>query len=48
MRALLMEAWQEVALPPDWRERLAQAVRESRANYWLMQQWLDQQGAAHA
>jgi hypothetical protein len=40
--ARLEEAWHEVAAPPDWHERLAEALRESRANYRLMQQWLDQ------
>ena len=34
----------EETSPPDWAERLDEALRESRANYRLMQQWLDQQG----
>jgi hypothetical protein len=44
---LLEDDWQEEAVSSNWHERLAQAVRESRANYRLMQQWLDQQEAAH-
>jgi hypothetical protein len=43
--ASLRDAWREAASPPDWRERLAESVRESRANYRLMQQWLNQQYA---
>jgi hypothetical protein len=37
------EDWQETSLPPDWHERLAETVRESRANYTLMVHWLDRQ-----
>lgn len=47
--ALLLENdWQEKPVPSNWREWLAQAVRESRVNYRLMQQWLDQQGTEQA
>jgi hypothetical protein len=38
----LLTDLEAVAAPPGWRERLVEAVRESRANYRLMQQWLDQ------
>jgi hypothetical protein len=38
----LLTDLEEIAAPPGWRERLTEAVRESRANYRLMQQWLDQ------
>jgi hypothetical protein len=40
--ARLLADLEEVASPADWRERLAETLRESRANYRLMQQWLDQ------
>ena len=40
--AYLLADLEEAALPADWRERLAETLRESRANYRLMQQWLDQ------
>ena len=36
-----MAALEDGSLPMDWAERLDEAVRESRANYRLMQQWLD-------
>ena len=39
---LLEGGWQEAALPWDWHDRLAETVRESRANYRLMAQWFDQ------
>ena len=42
---LLEEDWQETVLPADWHERLAETVRESRANYALMMRWLEQQRA---
>lgn len=42
--ARLLADLEETAPPADWAERLDEAVRESRANYRLMQQWLDQQG----
>jgi hypothetical protein len=42
---LLEDGWQEISLPSDWHERLAETVRESRANYVLMMRWLDQQRA---
>lgn len=40
---LLEEDWQETVLPSDWHDRLAETVRESRANYALMMRWLEQQ-----
>jgi hypothetical protein len=40
--AHLMDDWEEVALPVNWRDRLAEGLRESRANYRLMKQWLDE------
>lgn len=39
---LLESDWQETSLPSDWQDYLAEAVRESRANYVLMMRWLDQ------
>ena len=42
--ARLLADLEETAPPPDWAERLDEALRESRANYRLMQQWLDQPG----
>jgi hypothetical protein len=45
--ARLLAEVEETALPLDWAERLEEAVRESRANYRLMQQWLDQHRAEH-
>ena len=42
--ARLLADLEETAPPADWTERLDEALRESRANYRLMQQWLDQQG----
>lgn len=42
----LLADLEEAASPPDWAERLAEAVRESRANYRLMQQWLDARNEA--
>lgn len=42
---LLEDDWREELLPWDWRDHLAEAVRESRANYALMMHWLDQAGA---
>lgn len=45
---LLENDWQEKLVPSNWREWLAQAVRENRANYRLMVQWLDQHGPAQA
>ncbi len=39
----LADDWREESLPADWHDRLAEAVRESRANYRLMQQWLEEQ-----
>ena len=41
--ARLLADLEETAPPADWAERLDEAVRESRANYRLLQQWLDQQ-----
>jgi hypothetical protein len=38
----LVDVWREATSSPDWQERLAETLRESRANYRLMQQWLDQ------
>jgi hypothetical protein len=37
----LLADLEEAASPPDWAERLAEALRESKANSRLMQQWLD-------
>lgn len=37
----LLDNLKEAASPPDWPARLAEALRESRANERLMQQWLD-------
>jgi hypothetical protein len=31
----------EAASPPDWPSKLAEALRESRANYRLLLAWLD-------
>jgi hypothetical protein len=45
--ARLLAEVEETALPLDWAERLEEAVRESRANYRLMQQWLDERRAEH-
>lgn len=42
---LLEDDWKETSLPADWRDYLAESVRESRANYRLMVRWLDQQRA---
>jgi hypothetical protein len=42
--ARLLADLEETAPPADWAERLAETLRESRASYRLMQQWLDQQG----
>lgn len=39
--ARLLEDGHELTALPDWVERLAETVRESRANIRLMQQWLD-------
>ena len=36
-----LSALEETVLPPDWAERLEEALRESRANYRLLMQWLD-------
>lgn len=44
--ARLLADLEETAPPPDWAERLDEAVRESRANYRLMQMWLDAQHQA--
>jgi hypothetical protein len=30
-------------MPLDWHDRLAEMLRESRANYALMMRWLEQQ-----
>src|SRR5262249_1726783 len=38
--ARLMTSWHERDSLPDWVERLAEEVREQRANVRLMQQWL--------
>ena len=44
--ARLLANLEETAPPADWAERLAEVLRESRANERLMQQWLDaRQGA---
>lgn len=40
--ARLLEDRHDLAEMPDWMERLAESVRERRANYALMQQWLSQ------
>lgn len=37
----LLDHLQEAVSPPDWPAKLAEALRESRANERLMQQWLD-------
>jgi hypothetical protein len=42
---LLADRWQETSFPSDWHDRLAETVRESRANYALMLRWLEQQRA---
>ncbi len=42
--ARLLAEVEEAGLSQDWAERLDEAVRESRANYRLMHQWLDRQG----
>ena len=42
----LLADLEEAASPPDWAERLAEALRESRANYRLMLAWLDAQHEA--
>ena len=39
----LIASWHELEALPNWVERLAEEVREHRANARLMQQWLDQQ-----
>lgn len=39
----LLADLEEAASPPDWAEKLEEALRESRANYRLMMHWLDQQ-----
>ena len=44
----LLDNLKEAASPPDWPAKLAEALRESRANERLMRQWLDAWGAAHA
>ena len=44
----LLDNLKEAASPPDWPAKLAEALRESRANYRLMQKWLDAWGAEHA
>lgn len=44
----LLDNLKEAASPPDWPAQLAQVLRESRANYRLMQQWLDAWGAMYA
>jgi len=40
---LLEDDWREESLSVDWHDRLAETVRESRANYALMLRWLEQQ-----
>ena len=47
-RTWLLAHLEEAASPPDWAEKLEEALRESEANYRLMQQWLDAWGAEHA
>ena len=39
----LLDNLKDALSPPDWPAKLAEALRESRANERLMQQWLDQQ-----
>lgn len=36
----------EAASPPDWAERLEEALRENRANYRLVLAWLDARNSA--
>ncbi len=43
----LLDNLKEAVSSPDWPAKLAEALRESRANYRLMAHWLDQQVAAH-
>ena len=40
----VMGSLPEAPFPPDWPARLAEVLRESRANERLMLAWLDQQG----
>lgn len=42
---LLEDDWREESVPSDWRDHLAETMRESRANYALMLRWLEQQRA---
>ena len=37
----LLDTPKEAVSPPDWPAKLAEALRESKANYRLMQQWLN-------
>ena len=37
----LLADLEEAVSPPNWAERLEEALREGRANARLMQQWLD-------
>lgn len=46
--ARLLADLEEVPSPADWREHLAETVRESRANYRLMVAWLNAQAAAQS
>ena len=40
----LLDHLKEAVSPPDWPAKLAEALRESRANERLLMHWLDQQG----
>jgi hypothetical protein len=39
----LLDHLQEAVSPPDWPAKLAEVLRERRANERMMQHWLDQQ-----
>ena len=40
----LLDNLKEAVSPPDWPAKLAESLRESRANERLLMHWLDQQG----
>lgn len=44
----LLDQFKEAASPPDWPAKLAEALRESRANHRMLLAWLDARHEARA